>query len=96
MSAVVKFSAAALSKKVDALGALNAEIAALKKKADKLKDDLIAAGEPEILGKSFKAVVVLKSSVRLDPKIARGFLSPAEIAAASKVSESVSVSLFDL
>jgi len=96
MSAVVKFSERALSAKVDKLGALNAEIAALKKVADKLKDELKESGEAEIFGRSFKAVVSIKSSVKLDVAIAKSFLSVAEIAAASKVVDSVSISLFDL
>ena len=95
-SSVVKISDAALSKNVDALGLLNAEISALKKRSDLIKDKLIASGYPEIFGKSFKAVIVAKSSVRLDSKLVRAKLSPADIAACSKVSESISVSLFDL
>lgn len=96
MSAVIKISDAALSRNVDALGALNAELASLKKKADAIKDKLIASGYPEIFGKSYKAVIVAKSSVRLDSKLVKAKLSPADIAACSKASESISVSLFDL
>ena len=95
-NAVVKISDAALERNVDALGALNAELASLKKKADLIKDKLIASGYSEISGKKFKAVISLRSSVRMDAKAAKSFMSPSQIAAASKVSESISVSLFDL
>lgn len=96
MSAVVKISDAALSRNVDALGALNAELAALKKKADAIKDKLVASGYGEIYGKAFKAVIVPKVSVRLDSKLVKAKLSAADIAACSKSSESISVSLYDL
>lgn len=95
-NAVVKISDAALERNVDALGLLNAEISALKKRSDLIKDKLIASGYSEISGKKFKAVISLRSSVRLDAKAAKSFLSPSQISAASKVSESISVSLFDL
>lgn len=96
MNAVVKISDRALAANVDKLGDINAQIAALKKAADAIKDKLIASGYAEIEGKSFKAVIVPKSSVRLDQKIVKGFLSIDQIAAASKISNSVSVSLYDL
>jgi hypothetical protein len=96
MSAVIKISDRALSVNVDKLGALNAEIRALSKAADAIKDKLIASGLSEIEGKSYRAVISPRESVRLDSKIVKSFLSPAELALASKVSKSVSVSLYDL
>jgi hypothetical protein len=96
MSAVVKLSDRALADNVDKLGALNADLAALNKKIREIKDKLIASGYGEIEGKSYRAVISIKESVRLDPKVVRSLLSPAEVAMASKVSESVSVSLYDL
>jgi hypothetical protein len=96
MSAVVKLSDRALAAQVDRLGELNGQIAALKKRADECKDRLIESGYAEIEGKKYRASIVLRESVRLDQKIVRGFLSPAEIAAASRVVESVSVCLYDL
>ncbi len=96
MNAVVKISDRALVANVDALGALNAELAALKRKADAIKDKLIASGYSEISGKSYRAVIVPKVSVRLDSKLVKAKLSAADIAACSKSSESISVSLYDL
>jgi len=96
MSAVLKISDAALSRNVDALGALNAELAGLKKKADAIKDKLVASGYAEISGKLYRAVIIPKVSVRLDSKLVKSKLSAADIAACSKSSESVSVALYDL
>lgn len=96
MNAVVKLSDRALAVNVDKLGALNSEIAALKKAADAIKDKLIASGYAEIEGKAFRAVISPRESVRLDAKIAKSYLSAEQIALASKVSSSVSVSLYDL
>lgn len=94
--AVVLLSDRALAANVDRLGEINAELAALNKKATEIKNKLIDSGLPEIEGRRFRAVISPKSSVRLDQKLVRAFLSPEEIKLASKVSESVSVSLFDL
>lgn len=96
MSAVAKLSDRALAVNVDKLGELNAQIRALSKQADAIKDKLIASGYGEIEGKAYRAVISARSSVRLDSKIAKAFLSPEQIELASKVSESVSVSLYDL
>ena len=96
MSAVVKLSDRALADNVDRLGVLNAEIAALKAKADVIKDKLIASGYDSIEGKSYKAVISHRESVRLDSKIVKSYLSADQIALASKVSKSVSVSLYDI
>ena len=96
MSAVVKLSDAALSANVDRLGVLNAEIADLKKKADAIKDKLIASGESEVFGKAYKAVIVAKSSVKLDSKKAKALLSAKQIADCSKLIDSISVSLYDI
>lgn len=93
---VTKISDAALKANVDKLGELNAIIAAAKKKADAIKDKLIDSGYGEIEGKLFKAVIVAKTTVRLDTKLAKTYLTPAEIAACSKSSDSVSVTLYDL
>ena len=98
MSAVIKLSDRALAANVDKLGAINAQLAALKKQADEIKAKLINSGYDEVDGKSFKAVIVRKDgSLLLDSKKAKGFLSAAQIAACEKRgSPSVSVSLYDL
>ena len=96
MNVVVKLSDRALAANVDKLGEINAQIRALAKQADGIKDKLIASGFDSIEGKSFRAVIAVRSSSRLDQKLVRAFLTAEEIELATKVSESVSVSLFDL
>lgn len=97
MSAVVKqLSAAALSRNVDKLGALNAQIALLAKQADAIKADLKAIGAGEYFGKSFKAVVSDRETPRLDSAKVKALLSPAQIVSCTAVSKSVAVSLYDL
>lgn len=95
MSAVIKLSDRALRDNVDKLGELNAQIKALAKQADAIKDKLVASGYSEIEGKLFRAVISVRSSSRLDSKMVKAFLSPEQIELASKVSESVAVSLYD-
>lgn len=87
MSAVVKFSLAALGRKADKLGALKAEIAALEAKAKGLADEIIASGEPAVSGKLFKASVVPPGvRVGLVAELVKAKLSPADIIACSKSS----------
>jgi uncharacterized protein (UPF0335 family) len=95
---VVKISDAALAANVDKLGALNAELAILNKKAKDIKAKLVASGYDEISGKLFKAVIVKKDgSVLFDAKIAKSLLSDAAIAKCEKLgAPSISVSLYDL
>jgi len=93
---ITRLSDRALSDNVDRLGAINAEIAALKTRADDIKAKLIDSGRAEIEGKAYRAVISTRDTVRLDSKIVRGFLTPAEIAAASRVSTSTNVTLYDL
>lgn len=82
--------------KVDKLGDLNAEIAKLQAEAEALKGALKASGLEEVVGKRYRAVIIARDSVRLDTGAVRALLSPAQIAACSKASRSVSVSLYDL
>ncbi len=93
---VTKISDAALSANVDKLGALNAEVAALKKKVDAIKDKLLASGYGEICGKSYKAVISVKDGVKLNSKLVKAKLSPADIAACSLPFKSTTVTLYDL
>ena len=95
MSAVIKLSDRALRDNVDKLGELNAQIKALSKQADAIKYKLVASGYSEIEGKLFRAVISVRSSSRLDSKMVKAFLSAEQIELASKVSESVAVSLYD-
>lgn len=95
-NAVIKISDAALAANVDKLGAVNAELAALKKKADAIKDKLLASGYSEICGKSYKAVISVKDGVKLNTALVKAKLSPADIAACSKPYSSTTVTLYDL
>lgn len=94
-STVVVFSAATLSRTVDQLGALNAEMAELKAKATKLKAKLVQSGESSINGKYYRAVIVKRESVRLDTDKAKALLTPAQVTACSVTSSSTAVSLYD-
>jgi hypothetical protein len=95
-NAVIKISDAALSANVDKLGGINAELAALKKKADAIKDKLLASGYSEICGKSYKAVISVKDGVKLNSKLVKATLSPAQIKACSLPYSSTTVTLYDL
>jgi len=93
---VTRLSDRALADNVDRLGDLNAEISRLKERTDEIKNKLIAAGAGEIEGKRYRAVISSRETVRLDPKVVRGFLTATEILAATKTTSSVSVTLYDL
>lgn len=104
MNAVVnEFSVAVLAKKVDELGALNAAIKDLSKKADAIKEALKSSGFEEVEGKLFKAKIVAKEVCSINKGKVLGFLESkdivlsadevkAELCGSSMV---VSVSLFD-
>jgi hypothetical protein len=85
-----------LSKLVDELGALNAQISLLTRKADECKKTLKASGYDEVLGQSFRAVIVTKTTARIDTAAARGFLTPYQLDVCTKESTSTSISLYDL
>lgn len=104
MNAVVKeFSVAALAKKVDELGAINAAMADLKKKADAIKDAIKASGFEEVEGKLFKAKVVAKENFSISKPKVLAFLAEKDIvlsddevkAELCNSSLSIAVSLFD-
>ena len=65
-------------------------------KADEIKLTLKESGYDEIQGDVYKAVVSTKLIARLDTKLVRNFLTPAEVDACTRESTSVSVSLYDL
>ena len=96
MTAVAKISERRLSKKVDELGALNAQISLLARKADALKAELKASGYEEIFGQSYRAVISERISDRLDSEAVRKLLTPEQVRFCAKQSESVSLSLYDL
>lgn len=95
MTAVVKLSAASLSRNVDKLGSLNSQIAALVKQADAIKGELKGIGPGEYYGKVFKAVVSSHSTSRLDSGKVKSLLSPAQLVSCTVSSESMAVSLYD-
>jgi hypothetical protein len=81
---------------IETLAALNAEIAALNKKAEAIKTKLKEAGPGTYAGKSFKAVVSESLTSRLDTDLVRKLLGTAALALATKTSHTVRVSLYDL
>lgn len=89
-------SARRLSKSVDELGALNAQISILKRKADAIKATLKASGFEEIYGQSYRAVISTSTKNLLDTEAVRQLLTPFQVAACTKASESTSLSLYDL
>ena len=91
-----KVTVSELCATVDALGAINAQIAALTAQANAFKKTLKASGYDEVKGDTFRAVITTKTSARLDTAAVRGLLTPAEIDACTVESTSTSISLFDL
>lgn len=85
-----------LAKKVDELGALNAQIAALQLEADAIKGQLKLAGYDEIMGSAYRAVISECESFKLDSAKVKALLSPAQIMACSKAVKSVRIALYDL
>lgn len=96
MTAVAKISERRLSKKVDELGALNAQISILTRKADALKKELKESGYDEIFGQSYRAVISTKTTARLDTAEVRKLLTPAQVDLCTNESTSTSISLYDL
>ncbi len=85
-----------MSRRVDKLGALNAEISRLQAEAEAIKGTLRASGLDEVVGKAYRAVIVATDTVRLDSAKVKAILSPAQIAECSVTSRSVRVALYDL
>jgi hypothetical protein len=83
---------------VDRLGALNAQMSALREKADQIKLALVASGEATISGRLYKAVVVPAGErSTLDGQKVRAALTPAQLAACTVVVPTApSVRVYDL
>ena len=84
------------TKMVDELGALNAQISLLQRKADAIKVTLKASGYDEIFGNSYRAVITTKTTARLGTSEVRAFLTPAQLDFCTVESTSTSISLYDL
>lgn len=80
-----------LSAVVDKLGALNAQIAILEKQAEQYKSQLKDSGESVIEGKLFRAAISRTQREVFSAKLAKGFLSSAEIAECTSTAEAVVV-----
>lgn len=92
MSAVIKpLTLARTSKMVDMAGQLDEDIKRLQEQLGEIKEALKLLGPGTYRGKLFKTTVSVESSTRLDSAIVKGMLTPAQVAIASKTSESTIV-----
>lgn len=89
-------SARRLSKQVDELGALNAQISILTRKANAIKATLKDSGFEEIFGQSYRAVISTSTKNLLDSEAVRKLLTPIQVESCTKQSKSTSLSLYDL
>ena len=78
-------------KKVDQLGHLLAQVAALNSQVKELKGELVATGESKFEGDFFNASVSHSERATLDMKAVRGKLTRQFIAAHTKTTDVVSV-----
>ncbi len=74
----------ATSKFVDEYALVKAQLEALSKKADELKVKLLALGETEIEGKTFKVKINTFEQTRLEMPVVRSYLTEEQLLAASK------------
>ncbi len=96
MSAVLaNLSARRLTKQVDELGMLNAQISRLQQQADAIKKTLKESGYEEILGTTFRAVISTSTSSRLDSELVRA-ADPDLADLCTYESTSTRISLYDL
>jgi len=96
VTAYTNISIRRLSKMVDELGMLNAQISALTKKADAIKATLKETNHDEIYGSVFRAVISTRTTARLDTKEVRKLLTPKQVDFCTVDSTSTSISLYDL
>jgi hypothetical protein len=94
-AAVVQLSAASLSRKVDELGEINAQISTLEAKAKKLKKVLVDSQFPTVEGKRYKAVISHSVQSRLDSGLVKSLLTVQQLLDCSVQSKRTSVSLYD-
>lgn len=84
-SNVLSLTARQLINTVDSYGQIKAQIRELQRQADNLSDLLKEQGDGEYLGRSYRAVINTSERASLDSTIVKGFLTPAETIAATKV-----------
>ena len=90
---VFQFPKAKQARIIDDLGVLKAEIKALQEKYDDSISVFRDFGVGEYIGKLYKINVSEASRTTLDAKLVKGYLTPAQIGACSKVSISTSATL---
>lgn len=86
---------ATLTRAVDKLGELSAQIAELQRKAETMRSVLVMANVSEHEGKRYRAVICRRTTTRLSITKVRGFLSRQQLKACEKTGESVAVTLYD-
>ena len=84
-----------LAAQVDALGSLNAQIAELQGQAELIKAELKSTGLDTIEGALFKCVIAEVWQSRLDSGQVKALLTPAQIAACTRMTQSVRLTVFD-
>lgn len=82
--------------KVDQLGVLNAQIAALSKEADAIKAALKASGNKEVSGRLYRAVISTSTRTTLDSEKVKAILTPQQIIDCSKTSSSTTLTVYGL
>ena len=78
---------------VDEYAVVKSQIEALQKREKQLKALIVAEGKFELDGEKFAAKISMFEQSRLDTATVRGFLTEAQIAEATKVSEVVKVTV---
>lgn len=81
---------------VDQLGLLNAQISALAKEADKIKDTLKKGGDRIVVGKLYRAAISTSIRSTLSSEKVRAILSEKEIAACTVNTPTTTLSLHGL
>jgi hypothetical protein len=86
-------AAATVTTAIDTLGALQAEIANLTYRAERIKDSIKALGDGAYEGATFRATVSTSERETLDMKAVREKLSPQFIAAHTNVTTVVTLKM---
>ena len=92
-SKVVALSSRQLRDSVDKLAVIKAQIRSLKKQEEFLSDLIKDQGDGEYLGKEYIATVTTSERSSLDTATVKGFLTPAQLVAATKFSVVVTLNV---